>query len=902
MGGILALGLAQSPLNWGIYADSTGNGAVSVQGTVQCRDTFWLVVDTTGMAAAGITGWGWFHSTGIANVVYDGGSGPFPYFFPPSGIFNKRKIGILPNLVSGRVTYVFSLRLYRASGDSVEYSKSFVVKGPSGSLSYIPQVVCTDTVVSFSVNVVEADSFAVDAGSTTVKNQTSFTLTAPSTAGTWNLTLTLYSCGQSQSITYPVNVVNNTSPSPWINFSLSVSPSRVCPGSAVWVTVSSSSGAYNPQEADSYKVYIDDPTAGPWSLADTTFPVQWTVPSGAPAGDYIVRVVLYYPCRIDTFSGPAFRVYGASSLTTPTLSRPSAYCPGTPAYLSLFPAEGLVSWDIGNDGTWDYVGTDHIQHTFSSIPSGGVPIKIKQDVGCYSRTDTVTFNPNTSGVNPYGFITATQALCPGDTVMVSLYGSNFNAFSWVTNWAGTIPGLSQDTIFVLPNTAGNYNLSAILTNGCGSPDTTFPVDFSVPSSYSFSPPFLSFIGAVCASAGGTVKGVHPYPDPNMDSVRYVPESGTAFTAGIADTVSFSVPAGRSSFSVVATYYWGCNKVGVRSYDLPVLVQPTRIITSSVSPSNVCPGAPVNWFFSVYDMKEMRVYVGSTLVSSSSQMWGTFSAPSTPGTYTVKFVAVGCGGNDTVDKMLLVAGSGAVAYFTAPSACVGQPVTFQRSGTNAGVQSVEWDFGDGNSLFDTAMTVSHTYTGPGFYTVGLFVRSAGCGSSSYSQQVRVYGGGPSLSGLNVSLSSATINYSVSATDYDSVKWFFGDGGSALGLSGSYTYTTNGTYTVRAIAYNPCGTDTLQQSVTISTAALASRVTSVEGWVAYPNPAQDVVVLSHLTYQGPAEVRVFDLSGRVVRTASLVSVPGELRVSGLPAGLYSVHLRTAEGVAVLRLVVE
>jgi len=167
---------------------------------------------------------------------------------------------------------------------------------------------------------------------------------------------------------------------------------------------------------------------------------------------------------------------------------------------------------------------------------------------------------------------------------------------------------------------------------------------------------------------------------------------------------------------------------------------------------------------------------------------------------------------------------------------------------------------------------------------------------------VYGGAPTLSGLNINTSGATITYAVSATDYDSVKWFFGDGNTALGLSGSHTYTASGTYTVQAIAYNPCGTDTVQQSVTITAASLAGRVASVEGWLAYPNPAQDVVVLSHPVYQGPAEVRVFDVAGRLVRTASLAKVPGELRVGGLPAGLYSVHLRTDEGVVVLRLVVE
>jgi len=267
-----------------------------------------------------------------------------------------------------------------------------------------------------------------------------------------------------------------------------------------------------------------------------------------------------------------------------------------------------------------------------------------------------------------------------------------------------------------------------------------------------------------------------------------------------------------------------------------------------------------------------------------------------------FVARGCGGNDTAYQTVTVQGSGTVAFFTAPaSACVGSPVTFTGPSSSAGVTNVNWSFGDGTFLSGMDLTPTHTYTNPGIYTVFLNIQST-CGFTSYSRSIKVYGGLPSLSGLNVIVADPSINYSVSATDYDSVKWFFGDGNTALGLSGTHTYAANGSYTVKAIAYNPCGNDTLEQVVTITTAGLTGQIASVEGWVAYPNPAQDVVVLAHPSYQGSVEVRIFDVAGRVVRTATLAGVPGELRVSGLPAGLYSVHLRTQEGLAVLRLLVE
>jgi flagellin-like hook-associated protein FlgL len=163
-----------------------------------------------------------------------------------------------------------------------------------------------------------------------------------------------------------------------------------------------------------------------------------------------------------------------------------------------------------------------------------------------------------------------------------------------------------------------------------------------------------------------------------------------------------------------------------------------------------------------------------------------------------FVARGCGGNDTAYQTVTVQGSGTVAFFTAPaSACVGSPVTFTGPSSTAGVTDINWNFGDGAFLSGMNPNSTHTYTNPGTYTVYLNITST-CGYTSYSRTIKVYGGPPSLSGLNVNVTGATITYSVSATEYDSVKWFFGDGNTALGLSGTHTYSATGTYTVQVQA--------------------------------------------------------------------------------------------------------
>lgn len=126
IGALLALGLAQQNpwTNWGIYADSTGNGQNPVHATLQCPDTFWLVVDTAGMGAAGITSWKWFDGNmSSTTVVFPDPnpltSMPAPYAFPLPGI-SSRKVGV--DLTNSGGTNNYILRVYFANGDSASHA------------------------------------------------------------------------------------------------------------------------------------------------------------------------------------------------------------------------------------------------------------------------------------------------------------------------------------------------------------------------------------------------------------------------------------------------------------------------------------------------------------------------------------------------------------------------------------------------------------------------------------------------------------------------------------------------------------------------------------------------------------------------------------------------------------
>jgi len=140
-----------------------------VGGGLACpNDTVWLIVDTTGMGAAGITGWRWRYDGTIPTVVPCIGSGcpdPLPAPFPAEGLPNKLKVGV--NVTVS--TYTFRLVTYYASGDSLITAKATQVRGGSGWLS-LPSYACAGSSVPVHVNLSGIpDSFVVSytIGSTT---------------------------------------------------------------------------------------------------------------------------------------------------------------------------------------------------------------------------------------------------------------------------------------------------------------------------------------------------------------------------------------------------------------------------------------------------------------------------------------------------------------------------------------------------------------------------------------------------------------------------------------------------------------------------------------------------------------------------------------------------------------
>ena len=165
----------------------------------------------------------------------------------------------------------------------------------------------------------------------------------------------------------------------------------------------------------------------------------------------------------------------------------------------------------------------------------------------------------------------------------------------------------------------------------------------------------------------------------------------------------------------------------------------------------------------------------------------------------------------------------------PSPDPGENGTFDAGGASdpdGSITSYEWAFGDGTTA--TGETVTHSYDASGSYDVTLTVTDDDGATDTTTQTVTVTDGEPAnqppTASFTVSSASPTVGETVTvdaagSTDSDgtiaSYDWTFGDGATASGTTGSYAYSTAGTYTVELTVTDDGGaTDTTTQTVTVT----------------------------------------------------------------------------------------
>ena len=203
---------------------------------------------------------------------------------------------------------------------------------------------------------------------------------------------------------------------------------------------------------------------------------------------------------------------------------------------------------------------------------------------------------------------------------------------------------------------------------------------------------------------------------------------------------------------------------------------------------------------------------------------------TPGTYNVRLIVRNASGSNAVEK------DGYITVYPYPSphftanpsgvACAPANVQFtdQSTAGQGSITSWAWTFGDG--LTSNGQNPQHTYTQPGYYTVGLTVsNSGGCSNStSATRFIRVVAGvqpnfvfNQSSAGCTAPFTGQLLNQSAGPGNL-SFSWSMSNGASpssSADTSPIVTFPTSGQYNVNLQVTSDLGCSaSLQQPVNLN----------------------------------------------------------------------------------------
>ena len=232
-------------------------------------------------------------------------------------------------------------------------------------------------------------------------------------------------------------------------------------------------------------------------------------------------------------------------------------------------------------------------------------------------------------------------------------------------------------------------------------------------------------------------------------------------------------------------------------------------------NNSTPGITYTW-----DFGDGTPNATQTYVTAPDNLTHSFNSY---GTFNVICSAIDTNGCTYADTIIVVFEKYIAASFTIPtiqtSGCTPHSVT--PVNTSASATTYTWDFGDGSPLVITssANAPSHIYDTTGFYTVTLIASNSCNASNSSFSSITVSSSpivnftfspvGRGCSPQNISFT----NNSQLVSPTNNFSWDMGNGNTYVGSNPPMQTYGVGTYVIKLVAGNGCGSDSVYQIITI-----------------------------------------------------------------------------------------
>ena len=502
--------------------------------------------------------------------------------------------------------------------------------------------------------------------------------------------------------------------------------------------------------------------------------------------------------------------------------------------------------------------------SYTAAVAGSYSVTVSQGVNCSATSTAATVNILAA---PQATVTASGplAICQGASVNLSASQTPGNTYQWQINGAN-ISGATNASYAA--NAAGSFAVVVTSTNGCSSTSTASVVTVNPLPNASITPngPTTFCVGGNVLLQGSSGNGLNYQWNNNgnaingaVNSVLNVNQTGS-YTGTVTDLNGCSATSPAIAVNVAGT------AAAITFTGNPAICDGNAVVLNA----NDVAGLSYQWSNN-----------GSAISGATAQ---TFIA-SSAGNYTVTVTDQNnCSSTSSVVTVTVgqTPGEPTVTADGPTDLCEGENVALS---TTSAVGIVYQWLVDGNPIAGANLN-TFSAEESGSYTLQV-TNTAGC--QNESTPIAVLVNPLPVVSLSLSQNTVCINTPITLSGGSPV------GGNFTGLNvnnGVFNAAEVGVYTIVYTFTDDKGcTSAAETSLTAEDCA-GIETAAVEGFVLYPNPAHESVVIEAVAATKVQSISVFDLSGRVVavdvqRTADQRYV---LNTSGLAAGTYQVAILT------------
>ncbi|HIA05652.1 MAG TPA: PKD domain-containing protein [Flavobacteriales bacterium] len=477
-----------------------------------------------------------------------------------------------------------------------------------------------------------------------------------------------------------------------------------------------------------------------------------------------------------------------------------------------------ATWNVVNEGlrfspltaplldttlvySWTPGGTlaDSTASSTIATPSGDITYIVEvNDDGCI-QTDTVMIFMDTTVISVF----ADTVICQFDLAQLNVTANTvLSTYQW--NPATGLSNASIQNPTASPGSSTDYTVTVVNTAGCEFTSDTVSVTIDMPPTAAFTETSVDLEST--------------FTNTSTNGVSFLWDFGDGFQASISDPVHTYNANGTYNVCLTAT-----NACGSDTFCANVTVALGGCINTVAAFDTIVSGLTVIFADSSSDADSWAWDFGDGNTSTVQNPVNTYLSD---GTYNACLVTTNPCSSDTICMVVTVTGNTVpcvptVASFSSSS--IGLDVVFTDGSNDA--TSWSWDFGDGNS--STAQNPVHTYGADSTYTACLIATNA-CSADTICDTVTVAASNctPTIAAFTSSNNGLIVNFTDSSSDATGWAWDFGDGNTATTANPSNTYSVPGTYTVCLVVTNPCSTDSICTSITVTACStpVASFVSS------------------------------------------------------------------------------